>query len=37
VVKGVNIAGQDNTDAVRQVALRTIDELLSLMKPPSAD
>jgi putative N-acetylmannosamine-6-phosphate epimerase len=37
VVKGVNIAGLDNTDRVRGVALQTVDELFSLMKPPSAD
>ena len=37
VVKGVNIAGMDNTDRVRQVAQRTVDELFSLMKPPSVD
>ena len=35
VVKGVNIAGMDNTDRVRQVAQLTVDELFSLMKPPS--
>jgi putative N-acetylmannosamine-6-phosphate epimerase len=37
VVKGVNIAGMDNTDRVRQVAQSTVDELFSLMKPPSTD
>jgi putative N-acetylmannosamine-6-phosphate epimerase len=37
VVKGVNIAGMDNTDRVRHAALQTVDELFSLMKPPSAD
>jgi hypothetical protein len=37
VVKGVRIAGMENTDQVRQVAQRTVDELFSLMKPPSAD
>ena len=37
VVKGVNIAGIDNTDRVRFVAQQTIDELFSLMKPPSSD
>ncbi len=37
VVKGVRIAGMENTDQVRQVAQRTIDELFSLMKPPSMD
>jgi hypothetical protein len=35
VVKGVNIAGMDNTDRVRQTAQQTVDELFSLMKPPS--
>ena len=37
VVKGVNIAGMENTDRVRQIAQQTVDELFSLMKPPSAD
>ena len=39
VVKGVNIAGMDddNTDRVRRTAQQTIDELFSLMKPPSVD
>ena len=37
VVKGINIAGMDNTDRVRQVAQSTVDELFSLMKPPSTD
>ena len=37
VVKGVNIAGLDNTDRVRQIAQAKVDELFSLMKPPSAD
>lgn len=37
VVKGVNIAGMDNTDRVRLTAQQTIDELFSLMKPPSVD
>lgn len=37
VVKGVNIAGMDNTDRVRQCALASVDELFSLMKPPSSD
>jgi len=37
VVKGVNIAGMENTDRVRQAAQRTVDELFSLMKPPSID
>jgi putative N-acetylmannosamine-6-phosphate epimerase len=37
VVTGVNIAGMDNTDRVRRIAQQTVDELFSLMKPPSAD
>jgi hypothetical protein len=41
VVRGVNIAGQDsagqNTERVRYVAQQTVDELFSLMKPPSSD
>jgi hypothetical protein len=37
VVKGVNIAGQENTDRVRIVAQQTVDELFSLMKAPSSD
>jgi hypothetical protein len=37
VAKGVNIAGMENTDRVRQTAQHTIDELFSLMKPPSID
>jgi putative N-acetylmannosamine-6-phosphate epimerase len=35
VVKGVNIAGMDNTDRVRLTAQQAIDELFSLMKAPS--
>ena len=37
VVKGVNIAGMDNTDRVRAGRAATVDELFSLMKPPSSD
>jgi hypothetical protein len=37
VAKGVNIAGMENTDRVRLTAQQTIDELFSLMKPPSID
>jgi len=37
VVKGINIVGVDNTDRVRAVAQQTVDELFSLMKPPSRD
>ena len=37
VVKGVNIAGADNSDRVRQFAQQSVDELFSLMKAPSTD
>jgi hypothetical protein len=37
VVKGVNIAGMENTERVRQSAQQTIDELFSLMKAPTSD
>jgi hypothetical protein len=37
VVTGINIAGMDDTDRLRQTAQKTIDELFSLMKPPSVD
>ena len=37
VVKGVNIAGMENTERVRQVTQAKVDELFSLMKPPSSD
>jgi hypothetical protein len=37
VVAGINIAGMENTDRVRQTAQNSIDELFSLMKPPSVD
>jgi len=37
VVGGVNIAGMDDTNRVRQTAMLTVDELFGLMKPPSAD
>ncbi|MCX7321128.1 MAG: hypothetical protein NT113_17135 [Hyphomicrobiales bacterium] len=37
VVRGINIAGMESTDLVRQSALRTIDEMFSLMKAPSID
>ena len=37
VVKGINIAGMEDTDRVRYVAQQTVDELFSLMKPPSAE
>jgi hypothetical protein len=37
VVRSIDIARMDNSDRVRQVAPSTIDELLSLTKPPSCD
>ena len=37
VVKGINIAGIDHTDRIRLIAQQTVDELFSLMKPPSSD
>jgi hypothetical protein len=37
VVKGINIAGVENSDRVRHVAQQTVDELFSLMKPPSTE
>ena len=37
VVNGVNITGMESTDRVRAVAQKTVDELFSLMKPPSTD
>ena len=37
VVKGINIAGMNDTDRVRWVTQQTVDELFSLMKPPSED
>ena len=37
VVKGIDIAGMDNTDRVRSIAQQTVDELFSLMKAPSSD
>jgi hypothetical protein len=37
VVGQVRIAGALDTDVVRQTAVKTVDELFSLMKPPSAD
>ena len=37
VVKGINIAGMDHTDRVRLIAQQTVDELFSLMKPPTSD
>jgi hypothetical protein len=37
VVSQVRIGGALDTDRVRQVAAQTVDELFSLMKPPSID
>ncbi len=37
VVNGINISGMENTERVRQVAARSVDELFSLMKAPSSD
>jgi hypothetical protein len=37
VVRQVRIAGTGDTDRVRQIAVNTVDELFSLMKPPSSD
>ena len=35
VIRGVNIAGVENADVVRRTAQKTVDEMFSLMKPPS--
>jgi hypothetical protein len=37
VVSQVNIFGSSDTQRVRQTAQNTIDEMFSLMKPPSTD
>ncbi|MFB9267171.1 hypothetical protein ACFFWD_29100 [Bradyrhizobium erythrophlei] len=37
VINGINIAGMENTARVRQFAQISVDEMFSLMKPPSAD
>jgi hypothetical protein len=37
VVNQVRISGMHDTQAVRQTARKTVDELFSLMKPPSTD
>ena len=37
VVRQVRIGGALDTDRVRSVAIQTVDELFSLMKPPSTD
>jgi len=36
VSRGINIAGPGDTERTRHAAQQTIDELFSLMKPPSA-
>ena len=37
VANGVNIAGSENPERAREIARQTVDELFSLMKPPSAN
>lgn len=37
VVSQINISGMEDTNRVRQTAQKTVDELFSLMKPPSVD
>ncbi len=37
VIAGVDIAGLDDAARVRNSAQRAVDELFSLMKPPSKD
>ena len=37
VVAQVRIGGALDTERVRQIAMQTVDELFSLMKPPSSD
>jgi hypothetical protein len=37
VAQGINIAGDGDNERARQAARQTIDELFSLMKPPSRD
>ena len=37
VVRQVRIAGSLDSNHVRQIASATVDELFSLMKPPSTD
>ena len=37
VVSQIRIAGIENEARVRQTAQQTVDELFSLMKPPSTD
>jgi hypothetical protein len=37
VVQGINISGSENPERTRATAKQTVDELFSLMKPPSTD
>jgi hypothetical protein len=37
VVRQVRIAGALDAERVRRIAIATVDELFSLMKPPSSD
>jgi hypothetical protein len=37
VVNGINISGTGDSERARQIATQTVDELFSLMKPPSSD
>ena len=37
VVNGISIAGTENSERARQAAKLAVDELFSLMKPPSSD
>lgn len=37
VIAGIDISGAENAERVRAVAQRSVDELFSLMKPPSQE
>ena len=37
VVNGINMSGMENTDRVRQVASRSVDELFALVRRPSSN
>ena len=37
VVQGINISGSENPERARATAKQTVDELFSLMKPPSVE
>jgi hypothetical protein len=37
VIRQVNIDGSESPDRMRQAAQQSVDELFSLMKPPSRD